>query len=111
MSANTIWILGTIARALKSATAQGLTVQSMRLNPVDYKLICESIETNRVESYGSLAGVLFISDAGISIGYVRLECVKLPGGLEFAKQVDALESAMGGDIKTRKPPVKSERSN
>lgn len=78
---NTIWILGTIERALKRASAEGLTVQSMRLNPVDFKALSASM-TKLVETtaLNQLSGLLFISDDGISVGYTRLECVKLPSG-------------------------------
>lgn len=108
---STIWILGTIDRALKTATEQGLFVQSARLNPLDFKSLADSITKRVASALPVPTSIVLISDEGISVGYTRLECFKLPSGLEFAKQVDELEAAMGVEYKLRKPVTKIERPN
>lgn len=84
---NTIWILGTVERALKTATAQGLFVQSARLNPIDFKSLADSITKRVASALPVPTSIVLISDDGISIGYTRLECVKLPSGLEFGSRL------------------------
>jgi hypothetical protein len=91
---NTIIVIGTIKAALNEATQRGLDVRRMHLNPDDLERLLLGVPKSESPLRG--ASIVMIRDWTLARGFTRLECVKLPDGLELARHIDELESALSG---------------